>query len=113
MKQKWLNLILHLTGKIYNKKQELVMSSLMKAVNLALQIILLELLLFIISLPTYFFVEKSLALPKEDGKIEVISYRMRRKFIVSVIIITGFILFVLFAIQATIRVFFAPISAFS
>ena len=89
------------------------MSSLMKAVDLAVQIILLELLLFIISFPTYFFVEKGLSLPKEGRITEVISYRMRRKFIVSVVIIIGFILLVLFAIQATIRVFFAPVSAIS
>ena len=110
MKQRWLNLILHLTSKIHNKKQKLVMSTLGKAMKIALQIVLLELFLLIISFPTYFFIEEGFTLTKEHKETEVVNYKIRRKFVVSLIIIVGFILLILFAIKATISVFFAPIN---
>lgn len=89
------------------------MSNLTKAIGLALHIVLLELLLLIISLPSYFFVEEGFTLTKEHKEKAVVNYRMRRKFIVSFIIIVGFILLVLFIVKATINVFFAPIPAVS
>jgi hypothetical protein len=113
MKRRWLNLILHLTSSIHSKKQKLVMSTVFSAMNLALQIIGLELLLFLISLPTYFFIKEDFSLVTEHNQREIASYRMRQKFIVSLVIILGFILLAWFAVHATIRVFFAPMGAVS
>lgn len=113
MRQKWLNLILHLTSKIHNTKQKLVMCTLSRAIGVALQIIFLELLLLIISLPSYFFIKEDFTLFKGHGEKVIVNYRMRRKFIVSVVIIIGFLLLVAFTIYATVSVFFAPINAVS
>ena len=113
MKRQWLNLILHLTSSIHHKKQKLVLSTLFSAMGLALQIIGLELLLFLVSLPTYFFIREDFTLVTEHKEKEIVSYRMRQKFIVSLIIILGFVLLAWFAIHATIRVFFAPLGTVS
>ena len=87
MKQKWLNWVLHLTSRIFKQKEKILIAGTLETVFLLLYIILLELTLFIVSLPTYVFVTPSSLGTMEVPDRAVMSYRLRRKIALSAILI--------------------------
>ncbi len=79
MKKAWLNFILHLTSYIYKNKTEIVSAKLPRSVYLAFSIIILEVLLFVISLPTYFLFPSAKLEGAEKYQEEMQKYRLQRK----------------------------------
>ncbi len=110
MKLQWLNLILHLTSAIYQKKEKLILSTLFGSIGLALQIVLMELVLFLISLPTYLFIreEKDFSPISAHKEKEIASYRMRRKFTVSLFVLLASAFLAWLLIRSISWMFFYP-----
>lgn len=82
MKARWLNLILRLTNKIYQKKQTTIETQEFKSIGNLLLIIFLEVLLAVISLPLYLVTssEKSSAYLTAKGgyKKIAVDYKLRK-----------------------------------
>ena len=87
MKQNWLNLVLHLTSRIQKQKQEIIISGVVKTTFLAIYIILLELVLLIVSVPTYFFIKPDSIKGEKSHDKAATSYKLRRKITISAIIV--------------------------
>lgn len=85
MKQQWLNFILHFGGYISFQKQKLINASALATIPMALSILVLEVALFLCSLPAYIFISP-IEFGGTDQKV-VASYRLRR--IVSLSVVLG------------------------
>jgi hypothetical protein len=87
MKNKWLNLVLFLTNRIYKRKQFIIVAVGLKAVNNVILLIFEEILLSFISLPLYISIspEKVLAYFAEKGTYAKVNfdYNLRRILTVS------------------------------
>lgn len=57
MKKKWFQLILHLSSDAHSIKQRLIGADVFNTITLGIRIIFIELLLFVLSLPTYLFIK--------------------------------------------------------
>lgn len=104
MKKAWLNAILHLSSYIYKQKNIIIGAALARSVYLAFCIILLEFLLFLVSLPTYFLFNSG-GLDKVKGyNDEIKKYKLQRKVtLVVVLSVIGIFLFkVLLLISITV-----------
>lgn len=92
MKNAWLNFILHLTSYIYKSQREIVSANLITSVYLAFSIVILEVLLFVISLPTYFLFTSTKIDGAEKYEAEIQKYKLHRKVtLVVVFIVAGII----------------------
>lgn len=86
MKNAWLTYILHFSSYIYRAKNDILKAGVLRTTYLAFYIILLEFLLFLLSLPTY-FVFSSKGLDHVKGySDEVRKYRLQRKVTLTVIL---------------------------
>jgi hypothetical protein len=100
----WLDLILKTSSLIHKQKEKLVTAEIFTTLFLSIAIILLELFLFIISLPSYFFIgsKKLKQLPKNEAS----AYSLRRK--VSLAAFFGIIIIIAFwIILFLVMAFFA------
>ncbi len=77
VKQRWLNLILHLSSDIYSKKEMMKSFSLFGKLAFWVQIVFYEILLSVVSLPFYFFISPDKVF--QGNKDEIRIYRLRRK----------------------------------
>ncbi len=88
MKQKWLGVLLHFSGLISRRKNTLANSQGFQILLIGFEILILEAINFLISLPAYFFVAPQ-ALSTEKGKgidkEAVGNYRLRRMVSLSVL----------------------------
>ncbi len=82
MKQKWLNVLLRLSGVISKYKNKLATASGAGIIAIGLWVLILECANFVVSLPTYFFISPKDFSNKND---EIAAYRLRRKVSLSVI----------------------------
>ena len=82
MKNQWLNLVLHLTNRIYNKKQLVIGQAGLVVIYNILLLIILEIVLGIISLPLYLSLQTKgvIAFLSEKGTYAKVSfdYNLRR-----------------------------------
>ena len=86
MKNAWLTYILHFSSYIYRAKNELLKAGVLKTIYLAFFIILLEFLLFLLSLPTYFLFSSNSFDHVKGYNSEMKKYRLHRKVTLTVII---------------------------
>jgi len=86
MKNAWLNYILHLSSYVYRAKNDILKAGVLKTVYLAFYIILLEFLLFILSLPTYFLFPSANFDHVKGYSDEMKKYRLHRTVTLTVII---------------------------
>ena len=105
----WLNLILRFSSQIHKRKESLMTAGIIKTIFLSIYIIFLELVLFIISLPSYFFMtpKKMKQLPKNEAHV----YTLRRKlslglffFVVLLFIIQVLVFFILTFMAGSVTV---------
>lgn len=117
MKIKWLNLILSLTNKIYSKKKSVIEKVGLGAAGTILDLILLEILLAVVSLPLYFGTKTSgvIAFFREKGGYEKISsdYRLRRVITLSGVTILFVIWLVKYALIILTPAVYGPMQLYS
>lgn len=109
MKQKWLNWILHLTGIIHQKKKALIYATMFPSIIIALEIIFLEIFLFFVSVPSYLILGEGFSVSKGMQEKEVVSYKMRRKFFNSILLL----LLIVWILKQILVIFFAPMPVIS
>lgn len=98
----WLNFISKISSFIHNQKTKFTYAGVWKTIGLSVIVILLELFLFIVSLPIYIFIAPE---KFSKDKKEVERYRLKRKF--SLIGVAGFLLLVLLKITLFSGLFFS------
>lgn len=117
MKTKWLNLVLLLTNRIYNRKQLIIAAVGIKAVNNVIILILEEIALGLISLPLYLSLspEKVVAYFSEKGTYAKVNfdYNLRRILTVSGVGAVAFIWAIKLIIILLFPTVYGPLQLYS
>lgn len=80
MRKRWLNLILRLSTLIHFEKQKILEAGIGKTIAMGIVIMFLELVLLLVSFPTYFFITfDRVQTSKTKIRQEIQRYRLRRK----------------------------------
>lgn len=117
MKNKWLNLVLFLTNRIYNRKQLIIGEVGLKAVADVLALIALEIALSLVSLPLYLTLspQKVVAYFKDKGSYAKVNfdYSLRRILTVSGVSIMAFIWLLKLLFILVFPVAYSPLQLYS
>lgn len=117
MNLKWLNLVLLITNRIYEKKQLVIKGADFKVIGNVLSLIFFELLLAIVSLPLYFGTKTSgvVAFFQEKGGYEKIStdYKLRRVLTMSSVGVMLIIWLIKFLFIVFTPVVYGPMELYS
>lgn len=117
MNLKWLNLVLSITNRIYEKKQQVLKGADFKVVGTVLKLVFLELWLAIVSLPLYFGTKTSgiVAFFKEKGSYDKVAadYKVRRVLTVSSVGVILIIWMIKFLFIVSTPAIYGPMQLYS
>ena len=102
MKKQWLGLMLNLSGRIYRQKQRAIEAKSFETIWRSLYIVLLELALMVISLPTYLFVSGNKA-SVHHPENEAAKYHLRRNVTLTLLFVLLWALLLKFSIFSIVN----------